>query len=144
MKYKTKILQIGNNTGIEVTEKQLEQLGAGKKPLVVVTLNGYSYRCAVGKMIGKFMISLSAENRKNAGVSGGDEVEVTLEIDNAPRIVTGPAELQQALDRNVPAKAAFDNLSTSKKKAIVLSVTETKNEEIRQRRIEKTINFLLE
>jgi hypothetical protein len=144
MKFKTKILQIGDNTGIEVTETQLEQLGAGKKPLVVVTLNGYSYRCAVGKMIGKFMISLSAENRKNAGVSGGDEVEVTLEIDTAPRAVTVPTELQQALDRNESAQVAFDKLSPSRKKAIVLSITETKNEETRQRRIEKAISALVD
>jgi hypothetical protein len=143
MKFKTKIVQIGNNTGIEVTEKQLELLGAGKKPLVVVTLNGYSYRCAVGKMAGKFMISLSAENRKNAGVSGGDEVEVTLEIDIAPRTVTVPEVLQKALDKNQSAKEAFNNLSPSKKKAIVLSITETKNEETRQRRVEKTVSSLL-
>lgn len=59
MKFTSKIVQTGNNTGIEVSEKMVEQLGCGKKPLVVVTINGYSYRSAVGKMGKKFMISLS-------------------------------------------------------------------------------------
>ena len=82
MKFRTTIIQMGNNTGIEVNEQILDELGGGKKPLVVVTLNNYSYRCAVGKMGGKFMISLSAENRKNANVKGGDTVEISLELDS--------------------------------------------------------------
>jgi len=57
MKFKTTIIQTGNNTGIEVSDQILDQLGSGKKPLVVVTLNGYSYRSAVGKMGSRFMIS---------------------------------------------------------------------------------------
>lgn len=32
MKFKTKIVQTGNNTGIEVSEKTLTELGGGKKP----------------------------------------------------------------------------------------------------------------
>lgn len=74
MKFKTKITQTGNNTGIEVSEEMLEKLGGGKKPLVMVTINNYSYRSAVGKMGDKFMISLSAENRKNTNIKGGDTV----------------------------------------------------------------------
>ena len=29
MKFKTKIVQTGNNTGIEISEEQLEELGGG-------------------------------------------------------------------------------------------------------------------
>ena len=78
MKFKTKIIQTGNNTGIEVSEVILEKSGGGRKALVVVSLNRYTYRSADGKMGSRFMISLSAENRKNAGVSGGDLIEVNL------------------------------------------------------------------
>src|SRR3982750_740420 len=103
IKFKTTILQLGNNTGIEVPEKILEKLGSGKKPLVVVSLNNYVYRSAVAKMGDKFLISLSAENRKNANVKGGDELEVTLELDTAPRTVDLPVELQKALSKNETA-----------------------------------------
>lgn len=142
MKFKTTILQTGNNTGIPVTEEVLEKLGGGKKPLVVVTINGYSYRSAVGKMGDKYMISLSAENRKNANVKGGDTVEISLSLDIEPRTIEVPKDLQKALDKSKTAKANFDKLAPSKKKAIVLSVTDAKTEETRLRRIEKAIEIL--
>ena len=141
--FKTSILQFGNNTGIEVPATILEQLGGGKKPQVVVTLNNYVYRSAVAKMADKFLISLSAENRKNAGLKGGDEVEVTLILDTAPRTVEVPEELQKALDKNKTAKAAFEKLAPSKKKAMVISISEAKSEETKVRRIEKFIESLL-
>lgn len=140
MKVKTTILQTGNNTGIEVSEEMLEKLGGGKRPLVCVTINGYTYRSAVGKMGDKFMISLSAENRKKAEVSGGDTVEITIELDTAPRTVEIPEDLRKALDKNKTAKEHFEKLAPSKKKAIVLSINDAKNEETRLRRIEKAIH----
>jgi hypothetical protein len=44
-------------------------------------------------MGGTSMVGLSAEHRAGAGVAGGDEVEVDLELDSAPREVTVPADL---------------------------------------------------
>lgn len=143
LKYKTTILQTGNTTGIHVPETILEKLNGGKKPLVKVTLNGYTYRSAVGKMGGKFMISLSAENRNNAGVKGGDALEVAIEPDNAPRTVELPPEFQIELDKNETAKSAFEKLAPSRKKAIVLSINEAKTEETRRKRIEKAVNALI-
>lgn len=142
MKFKTTIVQTGNNTGIEINEKTLEDLGGGKKPLVVVTINGYSYHSAVGKMGDKFMVSLSAENRKNAKVKGGDAVEINLDLDTRPRIVEVPDELQKALDKNKNAKTNFEKLAPSKKKAMVLSIKEAKTEETKKRRIEKALEQL--
>jgi len=142
MKFKTKILQFGNNTGIEISEDLLDKLNGGKKPLVVVTLNKYSYRSAVGKMGERFMISLSSENRKNAGVKGGDSLEVQIELDTAPRTVDVPDELQTALNKNKTIKDAFEKLAPSKKKAMVMSVIDAKAEETRKKRIEKIISTL--
>jgi Bacteriocin-protection, YdeI or OmpD-Associated/Domain of unknown function (DUF1905) len=143
MKFKTRIVQTGNNTGIELNEHILEELGGGKKPLVIVAINGYSYRSAVSKMKDKFMISLSAENRKNAGVSGGDVVEINIELDTALRIVQIPTDLQNALDKNNKAKMNFEKLSPSKKKSIVISISAAKTEETKIKRIDKTIEQLL-
>lgn len=142
MIFKTVIIQIGNNTGIEVNEQILDELGGGKKPLVVVTLNNYSYQCAVGKMGGKFMISLSAENRKNANVKGGDTVGIDLKLDTAPRTVVVPADFQHALDKNKIAKENFEKLAPSKKKAMVFSITEAKSIETKLNRIERAIATL--
>ena len=142
IKYKTIIVQTGNNTGIYVPANILEKLNGGKRPLVKVTLNGYTYRSAVGKMGDKFMISLSAENRKNANVNGGDTLEVTVTLDTEPRTVEMPKDLQLALNKNQTVKADFEKLAPSKKKAFVLSVTDAKTEETRKSRIEKIINSL--
>jgi hypothetical protein len=142
VKYKTTIVQTGNNTAIHVPEAILEKLNGGKKPLVKVTLNGYTYRSAVGKMSDRFMISLSSENRKNARVNGGDTLEVTLALDTEPRIVELPAGLQAALSKNKTEKSAFEKLAPGRKKAIVLSITEAKTEETKTKRIEKAINDL--
>ncbi|HYO21456.1 MAG TPA: YdeI/OmpD-associated family protein [Flavisolibacter sp.] len=143
MKFKTRILQVGNNTGIQLTEELLDKLGGGKKPLVKVTLNNYTYRSAVGKMNEKFMISLSAENRKNANVKGGDEIEVTVELDTEPRTVELPLEFKKALDKNKTASSAFEKLAPSKQKAMVLSITGAKTEETKKKRMDKAIQDLL-
>ena len=80
--FRTTILQTGKNTaGIQVPEEVIEKLGAGKRPLLRVTINKYTYRSAVAVMDGKYMISLSAAHRKAAGVEGGDEADITLELD---------------------------------------------------------------
>ncbi|MBI1184175.1 DUF1905 domain-containing protein [bacterium] len=142
MKYQTTIVQTGNNTGIHVPDEILEKLNGGKRPLVKVTLNGYTYRSAVGKMGGKFMISLSAENRKNANVKGGDTLEVSIVLDTEPRTIDVPLALQAALDENKDAKDAFEILAPSKKKALVLSVVDAKTEETMIRRIAKIIDSL--
>ena len=67
MRYRTTIVQTGNNTGIEVPQNVIDALGGGKRAPVKVTLNGYTYRNTIGSMGARSMISLSAEHRGNAG-----------------------------------------------------------------------------
>ena len=142
MKFKTKIVQSGNNTGINVPEKVIESFNSGKKPPVIITLNNYTYRSTVAVMGGKYMVSLSSENRKNAGVSGGDELEVNIDLDTEPRTVELPPDFEKALNKNVAAKKIFESLSNSKKKYLVLPVLDAKTEETRIRRIDKAVELL--
>ena len=44
MRFETTMFLSGNNTGIEVPPEVIEALGAGSKPPVIVTVNGYEYR----------------------------------------------------------------------------------------------------
>ena len=44
--------------------------------LVVVTINGHSYRSSIATMDGRFMLGVSAENREKARVVGGDLIDV--------------------------------------------------------------------
>ena len=97
--FHTTILKSGqNNTGIQVPEEIIETLGSSKRPLVKVTIKNFTYRSAVAVMDGKYMISLSAENRAAAKVSGGDEVDVTIELDLEPRLVVVPDDLEDCIN----------------------------------------------
>ena len=145
MKFKTTLLQAGKTaTGIEVPAKIVESFGAGKKPPVRVAINGYTYRNTIAVMGGVYMVGVSAEHRKGAGIEGGQEIEVTIELDSDPREVELPTEFQKALNKNAAAKKTFDALSNSKKKAIVIPIKDAKTDETRDRRIEKSIALLNE
>jgi Bacteriocin-protection, YdeI or OmpD-Associated/Domain of unknown function (DUF1905) len=145
MRFRTTMQTAGKTAlGFEVPPEVVESLGAGKRPPVLVTINGYTYRNTVAVYGGVFMIGVSAENRAQAKVKGGDEADVDLELDTAPREVTVPPELQEALDADPAARATFDKLSYSNKSFHTLQVTGTNNPETRARRIEKSIATLRE
>jgi hypothetical protein len=59
-----------------------------------VTIRDYTYRSTVATVNGQFMVGVSAENRAKAGVAGGDEVNVDIELDTEPRTVEVPADLR--------------------------------------------------
>ncbi|MEO6039617.1 MAG: YdeI/OmpD-associated family protein [Saprospiraceae bacterium] len=145
MTFRTTLFTAGKTaTGLQVPTEIVERLGAGKKPPVSVTINGYTYRSSISVRNGVFMIPVSAAIREQAGVAGGDEIEVALELDTAPREVTVPLDFQQALDRDGVAKQCFDNLSYSNKQFFVLPIEQAKTAETRQRRIEKAVSSLRE
>lgn len=143
VRFRTTIQQNGKTAlGFEVPPEAVEALGAGKRPPVTVTINGYTYRNTIAVMGGAYMIGVSSEHRGPAGVTGGEDVDVELALDTAPREVVVPAELQAALDADPAARAAFDRLSYSNKSWHALQVTGTNNPETRARRIEKSIAAL--
>ncbi len=145
MRFHTTILQAGKTTtGIQVPDEIVEALGSGRRPPVTVTINGYTYRSTVAVMGGRYMVGVSAEHRAGAGVAGGDEVDVDLELDRAPREVTVPADLATALDAEPEARRTFDGLSYSNKSWHVLQVEGAKTDETRRRRIAKSVGILRE
>src|SRR5260370_8511618 len=88
--FETSVAAAGSNTGIEVPAEVIEQLAAGNRPAVLVSVNGYEYRNTVGVMGGRHLISVSAAVRKAAGLKGGDRVRVTLTVPDTPREVNIP------------------------------------------------------
>jgi hypothetical protein len=95
--FEATVVATGNRTGIVVPDELIEQLAAGRRPPVVVTVNGYEYRTTVGVMNGKHMISVSAVIRAATGLTGGDGVHVTLTVADTPREVVIPADFAAAL-----------------------------------------------
>lgn len=131
-------------TGFEVPPEVVESLGSGKRPPVRVTIGDHTYRSTVAPYGGVFMLPLSAENREAAGVAAGDEIEVELELDTEPREVAVPPDFAEALANDVAVREAFNGLSYSNKRRLVIPIEDAKTDETRQRRIARTIAELRE
>ena len=131
-------------TGIQVPADIVAALGPSKRPPVLVTINGYTYRSSIAPYNGVYMIPVAAEHREKAGIQAGEEVEVGLVLDNEPRVVEVPTDFAEALERDAQAKQFFDKLSYSNKRRFVLPIEEAKSEETRARRIEKAVSNLRE
>lgn len=145
IRFRTTILQAGKSaTGIEVPDDVIATLGAGKRPPVHVTLNGYTYRSTVAVMGGRFMIGVSAAVREAAKVAGGDVLTVEIVLDEAPREVAVPPDLRKAFAADPKAKQRFDQLSYSKKRLHTAPIENAKTEETRARNVAKAMKALAE
>ncbi|MBZ4487669.1 YdeI/OmpD-associated family protein [Microbacterium sp. cx-55] len=141
MRFETTLSQFGNNTGIEVPADVIEALGAGKRPAVRITVNGYEYRSTVGVMNGLSLVPFSSDKRAATGIAGGDPIAVDIDLDTAPREVEVPTDLAGALD-GAGVRAAFDALAPSRRKAHVVAVEGAKAAETRARRIAAVVSAL--
>lgn len=124
-----------NATGLPVPAEAVAAMGKGKKPPVRVSLNDYTYRSTVAAYGDVFMLPLSAEHRRAAGVQAGDPVEVTIELDEEPRTVAVPDDLAAALAAQPGTADAFARLSYTLRKEYVRQVESAKAPETRARRI---------
>lgn len=131
-------------TGIQVPTEIIAALGTSKRPAVRVTLKDHTYRTTVAAYGEIFMIPVAAHHREAAGLTAGDEVEVTIALDTEPREVTVPPDFSAALDKEPTAKKFFEGLSYSNKRRFVLSIEDAITDETRRRRIEKSVVMLRE
>ncbi len=139
--FRTTLVQMGNNVGIEVPEDVVLGFRAGKRVPVTVTLNGHTYPSTVASVAGSYLVPVSRAVREAAGVAGGEEHEVTLERDTSDRAPEVPDDLAEALDA-AGVRAAFDALAPSRSKEHVRTVAEAKAAATRARRIEKIVDSL--
>jgi hypothetical protein len=129
-------------TGFSVPPEVVAALGPGKRPAVRVTINGYTYRSTVAVYGGEFVLGVSAETRQHTGLAAGDEFDVDIELDTAPREVTVPPDFAAALAPHPDARRFFDGLSYSDKRWYVLGIDDAKTPETRGRRIDKAVERL--
>ncbi len=129
-------------TGLLVPPEVVTALGRGKKPAVSVTINGHTYRSTIAPRGERFLIPVSAEIRKITGLTAGDEVDVRVEIDDAPREVTVPADFAERLAAEPVVRKFFETLSYSNQSAHVLAIEGAKTPETRQRRLDKAMETL--
>lgn len=140
MRLRARIESSGKTTaGVVVPDDFVAALGPSRHPRVRVTVGGHTFRSSIASMGGRFMLPMTADTRSRAGVAAGDEVDLDIVLDEEPREVEVPADLVAALEGDAAAKRAFDALSYSGKRRLVIPIESAKSEETRRRRIERTV-----
>jgi len=142
MKFQARVIPSGNATAVEIPPQVMESIGPEARPLIVVTINGHSWRSRVALKHGKALVGINAANRAASGIAEGDLVEVNLESDTEPRVVDEPPDLAGALDADPEVRAAFDRLAYGLKRKHVTQIEESKSSETRQRRVARLVTSL--
>ena len=133
----------GPAAAVVLDDAQVAAVGEGARRFpVVATVNGYTWRTSVARMGGEFLLGLNKEVRQGAGVQAGDDVEVTVELDAAPRQVEVPEALAAALAADPQAKASFHRMTFTHRKEYARWVAEAKQEETRQRRVQRALEMI--
>jgi hypothetical protein len=139
--YETVVIGHGNNAAIEIPDKNLAELGGHRRAPLKVTVRGYTYQSTATGVDGTCMVVFPMRDRVGAGVSAGDRITVTLELDGGYREVELPRVLIEALAVN-NLGAVFRHLPYSKRKEFARQVSEAKTDDMRVRRIHKVITAL--
>jgi hypothetical protein len=108
---------------------------------VNVTLNGYTYRSTIAFMGGCMGIPLRKSHREAAELEGNETLEVTLELDVAPRVVLPPKDLVKALKAKPAAWAKWSALSYTHQREHVEAIEGAKQPETRARRIANAVKM---
>jgi antitoxin component of MazEF toxin-antitoxin module len=129
---------------VDVPPEVVEELGGKGRIPVTATFDGFPYRGSIVRMGGGAVLGVQKAIMAEAGVSVGDTLTVVVRNDEVPRQVEVPEDLAEALARSDAARAAFDGLSFSHPREYVEAINEAKRPETRTRRVERTIQALIE
>jgi len=114
------------------------------RPPVRGTVNDVPFRSRLMVYGGETVLGLTNAFRAEAKIAAGDEVEVVIERDDAPREIEVPPALQQRLEADETARAAFEKLSFTHRREYASWIAEAKKDETRERRAGKAIEMLRE
>ncbi len=134
----------GSGTWVEVPFDLKQTYGKGNLVPIVATFNGtVRYQGSLAKMGGPApMLLLRNDVRDQLQVQAGDVVQVRLELDTAPRVVSLPDDVQALVDADPVAAATWETLAPSHRREYARWVDEAKRPETRQRRVEETVRKL--
>ena len=133
----------GGGTLVPVPREVAAKLGLKGMPRIQAVIAGTPYRGSLMPMgDGTYCLGVLKSIQEAAGVGAGDEIDVELDLDTAPRTVEVPPYLAAALARDRKAAAAWAKLSFTSRKEIARSLEEAKKPETRLRRLAAAIERL--
>jgi hypothetical protein len=129
-------------SAFDVPHDAAAALSDQKRPPVTVTIGGHTYRTRIAVYGGRPMVGVSKANRAAAGIDFGDRFDVTLALDEEPRVIEVPEDLAAALAGDAEAAAAFERLAYTHRREYVSWITEARKPETRARRVAGTLDKL--
>ena len=126
---------------IELPFDPKEKFGKVRAP-VKVTVNGYTFKTTIAAMGGPPCVGMRTSYREAAGLEGGERVEIRIDLDDEPRVVTPPADLVKALKAAPPAWDRWQELSFTHQREHAEAVADAKKPETRARRIAKSVEMV--
>ncbi|MFM9876268.1 MAG: YdeI/OmpD-associated family protein [Rhodoglobus sp.] len=136
--FTTELAGSGTASAIIVPADMMARLGTAKRYPVVVTIGDYRYRNSVSWYKGAFMISVSSAIKAAAGLTGGDEITVTVEHDTEPRVLDLPEPVADALAA-AGTLEAFRALSYSRQRGLVEPWSAAKSDATRDKNLERIL-----
>lgn len=109
---------------------------------IIVRIGDFSYRSTIAAMGGPLFIPLRKSNREAAGVEIGQEIEVTLTLDEAPRTVELPDDLEAAIKAIPGGIEAWEKASFTHRREYVEAINEAKRPETREKRVGLALDFV--
>ena len=133
----------GGGILVPVPREVVAKLGLKGMPRIQAVIAGTPYRGSLMPMgDGNYCLGVLKSIQETAGVGLGDEIDVELEPDTAPRTVDVPPDLGAALARHGKAAAGWAKLSFTNRKEIARSLEEAKKPETRERRLAAALQRL--
>jgi len=135
----------GPAAAVLLTDAQVAAIGQGAKtPAVQVTVNGHTFAGRIGRMGGESLLGFNKAVRAACGVEPGDEIELAVVLDTAPREVDVPVELARVLATDEESQRWFAALAHSHRKEYARWVGEAKKDETRARRADQALAMIRE
>ncbi|HSS94597.1 MAG TPA: YdeI/OmpD-associated family protein [Candidatus Dormibacteraeota bacterium] len=133
----------GGGTLVPIPKHVAAQLGLKGMPKIRAVIAGTPYRGSLMPMgDGTYCLGVLKSIQAAAGVGTGDKIDVSIELDTAPRTVETPPDLAAVLARDETAAAAWDRLSFTNKKEMAALLVGAKKAETRERRLKAAVEKL--
>ena len=120
-----------------------EAMGGRKQFRVIGTFNGVPLKTSTFPYWGEGLwMGVHKATRVKAGVAFGDEAELEISRDDAPRVVELPPELEAAFAGEPALRDRFEALSFTRRREMAESIAGAKKTETRAARVEKALATL--
>lgn len=131
-----------SNLAFELSDAEVASLGGGKRPPVVLTVNGRSIRGRVAPMGECNLIGITKANRALLGLEPAVRYAIEVTLDTEERTVEVPPEVAAAFGDEPGLRAAWDAWSFTRRREAAEAIAGAKRPDTRAKRLAATLDAL--